>query len=119
LFHFRFHFRQKNSVSVPQIFVFVSIFSFRFRFSAEKSESFHSTFIPSHGAHRPPCGFFCLKLCATIFVLSKINRLYKWTLDDNNSIRCLSLVGNPISECNKCSCFHNGDLKIYIVLGEE
>jgi hypothetical protein len=49
LFHFRFHFRQKNSVfiSVPQISVFVSIFSFRFCFSAEKSESFRSTFIPT------------------------------------------------------------------------
>jgi hypothetical protein len=49
LFHFRFHFRQKNSVSisVPQISVFVFIFSFRFHFSAEKSESFRSTFIPT------------------------------------------------------------------------
>jgi hypothetical protein len=49
LFHFRFHFRQKNSVSVsvPQISIFISIFSFCFRFSAEKSESFRSTFIPS------------------------------------------------------------------------
>jgi hypothetical protein len=48
-FHFRFHFRQKNSVSVsvPQISVSVFIFSFRFHFSAEKSESFRSTFIPS------------------------------------------------------------------------
>jgi hypothetical protein len=49
LFHFRFHFRQKKSVfvSVPQIFVSVFIFSFHFRFSADKSESFRSTFIPS------------------------------------------------------------------------
>jgi hypothetical protein len=47
-FRFRFHFRQKNSVSisVPQISIFVFIFSFHFRFSAEKSESFRSTFIP-------------------------------------------------------------------------
>jgi hypothetical protein len=47
-FYFRFHFRQKNSVSisVSQISIFVFIFSFRFRFSAEKSESFRSTFIP-------------------------------------------------------------------------
>jgi hypothetical protein len=50
-FRFRFHFRQKNSVSisVPQISIFVFIFSFHFRFSAEKSESFRSTFIPISG----------------------------------------------------------------------
>ena len=35
------------SVSVLKNFVSVSIFSFRFRFSAEKSERFHTVFIPT------------------------------------------------------------------------
>jgi hypothetical protein len=56
LSHFRFHFRQKNSVSisVPQISVSVFIFSFCFYFSAEKSENFCSTFIPSRNPIRRP-----------------------------------------------------------------